>query len=1173
MSQFVNLKSYSHFSLLQSLISPKDLLQRAKELGQPAIGLTDLGALSGIWDALKASRDTKVKLIVGCEFFFRDTNQNKEQKLRNITLICKNYIGYQNLLSLNKQGFDNATMITKKVFPVLDWELLEKHNDGLICLTGDANGIVGQLINIKNFDEAEKTLKKLSDIFGSNLGVEIQTNNLIRQANNYTIALDQRFTNAHCIRLADKLDLRVIPTNAARYLKKEQAATHDALLAIGSMQPIYSNARMKFDTSDLYIKTDEEVKAFFSRNYGEDFSNRICANSLYFSELCEVPDWVEPKYSNPSGKELPAFPVKDEKDYDDFCMWMEKQSEERKKLDEDKNYLRYKCESQLIKTGLKYKDEYMQRFEYELDVMYHCDVSSYLLITADFLNWARSNNVPIGPGRGSAGGSLIAYLLGIHEADPIKYGLVFERFYSKKRTSLADIDNDISKEKREKVIEYVINKYGKNKFAQISNFIYITPKVYVRDVCRSLELGGDRKTAVKLGTDIADIIPKAIDGKEVRSYKEIVDNSPLYNEYAKKYPKLAECSIICGKPRANGLHAAGIVISERPIADVVPIRIDKDNIVSIQLDKDRAEEAGIIKIDMLGLETLDIIEETYNLIKKSGKSIPKIDLEAYDKKTYDLIASGNLYGVFQLGVSAGTIDLCKKIKPKSIDDLAIINTLARPAARAIRADFIKAREGKLKNKTSIHKSVDNSLKDTYGFLIFDESLLTLAKDVAGWELDEADKLRKLTKEKGKNPEKAEKWRQEFIAGAEKNDITNKSAVKIWHEIIEPCGSYLFNKSHSVLYSLTSFHTAYLKAHFPLEFLLANLMFEVRSTNAKMAKKNIEKIKHEIRSIGITINSPNINKSNITYQIQDDGSLLTGFEALKNVGDDAIKDIIAKRPFTSFDDFMLRVDKSKMRSNTIQALAVSGSLDNFGIPRHLIYSYCSDYKTKLQVWLKKHDPEKERFEYPWPVEKDWSLPELYALETACMGEAFICGKDKAFGNGNFFDKKSTRLKEIKPMEDKISIASIKAEIKDIFMLKVKKETSKQLGMDMLKCVAEDEYGDQISLTIFPNQLKEVKDRMRYLSNNKYKFEEGIAIWFSGKTNHYMDEVGVVLDNLHNFVPPPFAPKNLMAKKVKKVSTRDIEIKKNEEEDLDNLTEDLEDDLYESGLISLDEENDN
>ena len=1172
---FVNLHTYTHFSILNSLIAPRDLFVRAKELGQTAVAITDHSSLAGVWDGLKASRETGVKLIVGCEFFFRDDRHNEDEKRRTIVLIAKNHAGYKNLLHLTSKGFDKPVVIGKKLFPLLDWNLIKDHSDGIICLTGDTNGVVGQLINGKNFDAAESTMKRLYNIYGDNLGVEIQSHYLNRVGYNGAVNINQQFTNVHLVRLANKFNLRVVPTNAARYLKGEQQKIHDTMLAVGAMQPIYSNARVKYDTQDLYLKSYDEMKAFFSRGFPAGFAEKICENSLYFANLCEKPDWVEPKFSNPGGKELPTFPVANEPDYAEFCIWMDKQPDERKKLEEDKNYLRFKCEKVLMQKTLLYNDVYRQRFEYELDVLYYCGTSSYMLITMDFMNWARNNNIAIGPGRGSAGGSLIGYLLGIHQADPIKYGLVFERFYSKKRTSYADIDNDISKEHRDKVLQYLIGKYGSDKFAQITNFIYITPKVYVRDVCRSLELGGDRKAAVALGDEIADVIPKIVDGKEVRTYGDMLKYSALYSEkYSKRYPELAACAAICGKPRANGIHASGIIISNRPLADVAPTRLDKDNVISIQFDKDRAEEAGLVKIDILGLETLDIIETTNRLIKENGKEVPKIDYEVYDKKAYDLITSGNTFGVFQFGTSGGTIDLCKRIKPKSIEDLAVITTLARPASKEIRDDFIRAREGKQKHRL-LHSSLENALKSTFGFPLYDEQLLVLAKDVAGWELDEADKLRKLTKEKGKNPEKAEKWRQEFIQGASKNNIPNKVATEIWHTIVEPFGRYSFNKSHAVLYSMTSYHTAYLKAHFPVEFLLANLMYEIRS-NAKIADKNIEKIKQEMRACGIKILPPNINTSGMTYQIQKDGTLLTGFEALKNVGADAIKEIIASRPFKSFDDFILRTDSQKVRANTVQALAASGCLDDFKIPRRVICLYIADYKKKLQVWLKKHDPSKETFEYPWPLEKEWSPPEIYAVEKEITGEAFTFGIKQAYGN--FFDGQSTPVRKIlDQLGNKDVVSHFKGVIKDVFEFKVKKETSKYLGQSMIKATIEDEYGNRIVLTAFPDRYKDSINRIKFLSGGKSKgFDEGGAIYLTATVNEYEGETGLILENIHAFRLEPGLPRDFKEKKTVRATKKSPPTKKDESlklDDIDVLVEELEDNLFDEGLIDLEGEGEN
>jgi DNA polymerase-3 subunit alpha len=453
--------------------------------------------------------------------------------------------------------------------------------------------------------------------------------------------------------------------------------------------------------------------------------------------------------------------------------------------------LRYKCEVNFPKKVPDGKESvYRDRLNEEFGVIESQGFSSYMLIVADYANWCNMNDIRIGTGRGSCGGSMIAYLIGIHKADPIKYGLVFERFHNLKKSVYPDVDMDFSKEGKPLVEQYIVNKYGTDSVAHISNFNTITPKVFVRDVARSCELGGSREAAVKLGNDIADVIPK--DAKTISSAME---NSPLFAEYAKKYPEFTKHQGIDGLVRASATHAAGIVIGKRPLVGLVPVRKDKDGTTSLELAKEDAEECGLVKMDILGLSTLDIMKKTEELIVQSGGTPPDWDkiTEEYDEKTYDLISRGDTFCVFQFGTSAGTVDLCKKIKPKSIEDLALITTLARPASKEIREDFIKTREGRL-HVSLIHKSLKNALDWTFGYPLYDESLLVLAKDVAGWDLAEADKLRKLTKEKGKNPAKAKKWEEEFVDGAIKNGISKDTANLIWQKIIIPYGKYSFNKS-------------------------------------------------------------------------------------------------------------------------------------------------------------------------------------------------------------------------------------------------------------------------------------------------------------------------------------------------------------------------------------------
>ena len=1171
MTPFINLHNHTSFSILYSTIQPKELFAKAKELGQTSVAITDHGTFAGVWDGFKLSKESGTKLIVGCEYYFLDDIKNRDQKYRYVVLLAKNQVGYRNLLLLNRYGFDTQFMMMKRVISVIDWKLLDQYKEGVICLTGCANGILGVSLNEKNFAEAENIIKRLQSMFGNDLGIEVQSHNSVRYGNTYFAPANQTFTNTHAIRLARQYGVRIVPTSNVYYLTREEAQTNDVLLAIGSGQPIYSNNRIKFNSSDLYMKTGDEVKAFFARNNGEELASEMCANTLYFADKCETPDWIEPKYSNPNGKEYPIFACDKEDDYAGFIMWRKLQSEKIQKCALDAAFLRFRCEKVLKdKVPIKEIEKYRERLEEELEVFEFQKFSSYMLIVADYLDWARKNRVSTSPGRGSAGGSLIGYLLDIHKADPIKYGLVFARFQNRERTQSPDIDADFSTGGREKVINYIKTKYGEGSVVGVSNFARLTPKIYARDLSRACDLANDRKESVALGNKAADAIPA--DNKNDLNFDHL-QSLPLFGEFCKQYPPYTKHRSILGGIRNTSTHAAAILLGSRSFEGLVPLRKDKDGAISIEYEKDRSEENGLLKVDILGLSTLDLIDEVIALIKKAGKELNPdyINYDKYDRPTYDLITSGDTYGVFQLGVSAGTIALCKRIKPKSIADLSLITTLARPAARDIREAFIATREGKKQFKL-LHPSLKSAFADTYGFGLYDESILKLGQDVAGWSLNSADRIRKMIKEKGKNPEKTEKLRHEFIDGAVKNKgIEKNMAMRIWDEEIKKFGNYSFCCSHAVLYSFLSYTTAYLKAHYPIEFLLANLMAEVQS-GAKIAAENIDKIKREIKAHNVKILPLNINTSTMTYELVGNNELMTGFDALKFVSADAIKDIIAKRPFKSFDDFMLRTDPHIVRSNTIQALIAGGCFDGFGLTRKVMFLYCSDYRKKLQVWLKKHDPIKETFTYPWPVEKEWNMSELYALEKKSLGEAFICGKATAYGNGKFFaGKNAIAFRDAKEMLNREQVQSVVGEIKSVFELRVKK-AGKFLGQLMMKATIEDAAGDQMGLTVFPDAWKRVQKRMKELGG-KGKFEPGYAIHFSGSINVYDDETGLVLEDLYSVCSTPKAPEDLKAHKVvvKRAATKE-NMKEIKLEQTDEMIEDLEDGLFEAGLIELDEEND-
>jgi len=1169
MTDFVSLHNQTEFSILDSIISPKGLFKKAKELGQQAVAVTDHGSLASAWDAWKASKDTGVKLIIGCECYFQDDATNVNEKFRHIVLLAKNAVGYRNLLTLNKKGFDQSSFVGKRVYSVLDWKLLEQYSEGLICLTACGNGIVSQLLMKGKMDEAEQTILRLKKLFGDNLGLEIQPNNMKRGSNIFNDEIDQQFLNKQLITLGKKLDVRVVAACNAHYLNKEDSDIHDSFLAIGAHQPKSSAFRLRYPPAEFYLKTGDEVKAFFTRNYGEALAQEFCDNSVYFANLCEKPEWIDPKFSNPSGKELPVFPVKDEPDYAEFRQWADLLDDNVKHLDEDKLFLRYRCEQFLESRVKDLNDEnmgtYKARLVEEIDVLEYHGFSSYMLIVADFIDWARKHEIAVGEGRGSVGGSLVAYLLGIHQADPIKYGLIFARFHNKEKSSFPDIDTDFAPSGRVKVQNYLRQKYGEDHVAHVSNVNTITPKVYVKDIARVCEIGGSKEDALRIGNEVADCIPA-----EIHSIDDALIKVPLFAEYAKKYPEFVKYKDICGKYRAWSTHAGGIIISARPLTGLVPLRKDKDGALAIEYDKDKAEENGLVKMDTLGLSTLDIIGQTMQLIKSSGKAVPAaINYDDYDQEAYDVISNGDTFCVFQLGTSGGTIDLCKQIKPKSVNDISYINSLARPSARDMRKDFILTKNGE-KPFSLLHPKLGRAFNNTFGFGLYEESLMYLAQDVAGWSLHSADRLRKLTKEKGKNPKKAQEWRAEFIKDAVGNSVNEAIAKRIWDEVVDKFQGYGFNMSHSILYSMTSYKTAWLKAHYPIEFLMANLMAEVKS-NAPDAKTNIEKIKKEIRKRRVKIVPPDINKSQLVYTLEEGNKLVTGLDAIKFVGVDAIKDIIDKRPFNSFFDFMVRVSSKAVRANSIQALAACGALDSFGIPRKLMFLYCSDYRKKLQVWLKKHDPTKEQFLYPWPAEPEWTKPEVYALEHYYIGESFTCKPVEAYGT--FFGGEHTTVHDIKRSKDKTSVAAVKGIIRDFFEFRVKKE-GKYYGQSMVKAVLEDKNGDQCTLTIFPDRWKTVKERIQEI-NKKAEFDIGIALFFSGNTNSYEDDMGVILDQLYHIALPPALPADLKAKKINlKEAKAKLLIKEEDEKPKSpqEILDQIEDVLYDEGLIDLDAEPD-
>lgn len=1116
---YISLHNQTHYSILDALSSPEELINKAVELGMTSIAITDHGSFAAIWESYKIARKKKIKLLVGCEYFFK--RDPKQTHFNHIILLAKNAEGYKNMLSMNFEAFQNSPASSKKMFPVVTWDLLEKYSAGTVCLTACGSGILAESIMEGKISDAEEDLKRLIKIFGrDNLGVEIQANNLKRFASAYSKEIDQNLINRQLIKLADKYELRIVPSCNSHYTEKTDSDVHDFQLSIGSGQSVYSKFRLRYELPEFYLKSEEEIKKFFKRNFGEDFSNKIVENTVYFSNLCEEPVWIDPKYTNPSGKEMPDFPVQDQRDLPEFYSWLESQPK-LKDLALDAQYLRFRVDKGMQARNLQDNKIYTDRLEEEFEVIEMKGFSSYMLVVMDFIEFALGQKIAVGPGRGSIGGCLIAYFIGIHQSDPIEYDLIFARFLNKEKQGFPDIDTDISARGRDTVKNYLSHKYGKENTAQVSNIGTITPKVYARDVARSFEFGGSKDAAV----DLANSISGSIDVAD-KTLEEVT--SGLFQEYCNKYPEIMINKKIVGKPRSWGTHAAGLVLGKRPLKGLVPLRIDKDGSVCLELTKDAAEELGLVKMDLLGLKTLDIMDLTYLLIQKNGKEI-SFPIPLDDKQAYELIASGDNGCVFQLGGSGGTNDLCKKMKSTSIEDISAINALARPALKEYRDPYIKTKHGE-KKVNLLHPCLERSFSKTYGFGLYEESLFYLAQDVAGWDLNKADRLRKMTKDKGKYPEKVAALKEEFISDSVTNGIDRSLGTKIWEEVIDPFGGYGFNKSHSIMYSVISYQTAFLKANYPVEFLLANLMIE--SEGVKQDKdKNILQIKNELRAKGIGVLPPDVNKSQMHFTLIDEKTITTGFKALKSVGIDAIDDIIDKRPFRSFQDFMARVDSKKVRANTIQALAASGAFGGFGLSRRQICMYVSDYRKKLTAWRNKgHDSTKEAFIYPWKDTDEWSAKDIYALEHKFMGESFSTPIRQAYLS--LAKIPHVTVNQCDQLDNKTKIASLVGIFTMPFEITIKKE-GKLYGKKMYKFNFEDFKGNACSVTIFPDGVEKVQNFLKAKTKKK-DIPEVFGMAFSGTVNYYNEIFGLVLSDVYDLELPPPIPSDFKEKKDVKTS---------------------------------------
>jgi len=893
-ADFVHLHLHTQYSLLDGANRLGELCRRIRELEMPAVAVTDHGNMFGAFSFYHEALKQGVRPILGVEAYIapadrRDreaqaSSESGDGYAYHLTILAATQTGYRNLVRLVSEAYLSGFYHR----PRMDKALLRENAEGLIGLSGCLKGEVAGALSRGNYAAAERAVREYQEIFGKdNFFIELMDHGLPKQVE---ILPD-------LLRLANATGAAVVATNDGHYLRRDDAFAHEVLLCIGMGKTLEDERRMRFYNDEFYVKSADEMRERFRR-----WSEESLTNTVAVAERCAVT-------FDTDGLHLPTFSAPDGKTPGEHFADLAREGLERRLADLQPFFSAGKIPNP--------PEKYRERLEYEIGVIEKMGFPSYFLIVSDFIRHARDSGISVGPGRGSAAGSIVAWALSITEIDPLRYDLLFERFLNPERISMPDIDIDFCQARRGEVIEYVTKKYGRENVAQIVTFSQLKPKLAVRDVARVLSL------PVALGDRIAKLIPDGIDVNFERALKE---SAPLReaiqsDESIARVVQIAER--LEGLSRHAGMHAAGVVIAPRPITDYLPLYRTNTGDVTTQFDMNAVEKMGLLKIDFLGLITLDIMDAAVAGIRERAGDV--VDLERIplnDEKTYELFRSGRTACVFQFD-SSGMRDLLRRAKPKVFSDLALLNALYRPGALDVGMveEYVRRRNGSRKVTYPLPE-IEDILKETLGILVYQEQVMLIASRVAGYSLAEADLLRKAIGKKKREIMAAE--REKFLGRAAEHGTTKEKAKELW-ALIEPFERYGFNKSHAVAYALVAYKTAFLKAHYPVDFLAAALSAEIGSTDG------IVKVIGDCVEMGIPVLPPDINESRKNFAAVG-SAIRFGLAAIKGVGDQAAESILEERrnrPFASFTDLADRLDLRLVNKRTLDALICAGALDSLG----------------------------------------------------------------------------------------------------------------------------------------------------------------------------------------------------------------------------------------------------
>ena len=923
-SDFVHLHNHTFHSVLDGLTKIHDLVDKVKELGMEAAAVTDHGTMSGILDYYKTAKKAGIKPIIGIETYVAtrsrfDRDPGKDKQRFHLTVLAMNSTGFHNLMKLSTR----ANLEGMYYKPRIDHELLEELNEGLIVLSGCASGEIGVALKEDDYDRAREIAKWYKSIFGDRYYLELQDHGHPKSNTHWDV---QAKINEGLIKLSKELDIEMVVTCDGHYLTHEYQDAHEILLCVGTGSYLSDEKRMSLKDFELHLTDPRDI----IDHWGEEFPE-VIRNTKKIADRCDVEIELGriliPKYPLPDGENEHSYLLR--LTYQGLLQRYNGASkEEAEKLDPD----------EIIP---KLSDEVRERAKMELGVMGNMGYEGYFLIVQDFINWGKSQGIVFGPGRGSAAGSIIAYALNITDLDPLKYGLLFERFLNPDRISMPDIDVDIQDTRRDEVIEYCAKKYGEDHVSNIATFGKMFGRMAVRDVARVLEVPyaeSDR---------LAKLVPPPNQGRHIPLSVSIKEDADLRNEYENNptAKEVLDYAIqLEGTIRSHGVHACGVVIAPDTLVNYIPLEMAQKGVVATQFPMGEVEELGLLKMDFLGLSNLTIINNAMRIIRKAyKKEINLSELPLDDKKTYELFQRGDTTGVFQLE-SAGMKRYLRGLKPTTFEDIIAMVALYRPGPMQFIDSFIRRKHGE-EEITYLHSGMKNSLKNTYGILVYQEQFMQISKEWCGFTGGQADTLRKAVGKK--KIDLMKKVKPEFVEGAVKVGGATKEIAETFWTQLEEFANYCFNKSHAACYGLIAYWTAYLKAHYPDAFMAA-LMTSDHDDTDRLAIE-ITECKH----MGISVLSPDVNESFVEFAVvPNENKIRFGMSAVKGVGVGAVEEVLRARedgPFTSVEDFARRVSTSKFNRKAWESLIKSGAFDDMGDRSDLLFNLDSitSFASKLQ----------------------------------------------------------------------------------------------------------------------------------------------------------------------------------------------------------------------------------